>query len=139
MRYSGKQTGYSMIELMVVVAIIGILGAVAYPSYTQYVTRTNRTDAMETLTEVMNQQQRFIMRNRRYATDLRQLGFGQATLETSRGLYVIAAAACGSEPIQRCVQLTATPQGVQQNDGVITLNSRGEKQWAGQAGWYHRK
>lgn len=134
-----KQLGFSLIELMIVVGIIGILGTVAFPSYTKYVTRGNRTDAMETLVEIMNQQQRFALRQRRFATNLTQLGYPNATVETSRDLYVIKAEVCTGETIQRCVILTATPQGGQAGDGDITLNSRGEKEWNSVSGWYHRK
>jgi len=135
-----SQLGFSLLELMIVVAIVGILSAIAIPSYTDYVTRANRTDAMETISEIMNQQQRFVLRNRRYATDLTQIGYGSSVVATVEDFYDITASLCdaGTTPIQRCVLLTAAPKGRQAGDGDITLTSRGERAWNGNAGWYHR-
>ena len=46
-----KHHGFTLIEMMIVVAIIGVLAAIAYPSYQQYVIKTKRTDMM---TEMQN-------------------------------------------------------------------------------------
>ncbi len=49
-----KKQGFTLIELMIVVAVIGVLAAIAYPSYEQYVKRTKRVEA-QTLMQEMSQ------------------------------------------------------------------------------------
>ena len=47
-----NQKGFTLIELMIVVAIVGILAAIAYPSYQGYIERTNRADMMSEMQQI---------------------------------------------------------------------------------------
>ena len=48
---SGKKQGFTLIELMIVVAVIGILAAIAYPSYREQVNQTRRAEVTTVLLE----------------------------------------------------------------------------------------
>ena len=61
------KTGFTIIELMIVVAVIGILASVAYPSYTNYVKRGKIAEATSTLSELRLRAEKFFADNRTYA------------------------------------------------------------------------
>lgn len=64
-----RSRGFTLIELMIVVAIIAVLAAIAYPSYTSYITKTRRNAASACLSEYANYMERYYTTNLRYDQD----------------------------------------------------------------------
>lgn len=123
MRAPGS-SGFTLIELVLVITIVGILVAIAIPSYNSSTTKARRADGQTALMDTMVRQERFFTENNTYTTNLANL---PAATSSPEGYYTIAAAACAGSTIQSCVILTAAPGTAQAGDGDLTLNSRGQK------------
>ena len=101
--------GFTLIELMIVVAIIGIIAAIGYPSYQNSVRESRRTDAYAALTAIAAQQERYFSDNNTYVTDLTQLGYPAATATSPEAYYVVTATA-GASGIGSSFSLSAVAQ-----------------------------
>lgn len=89
-----KNKGFTLIELMVVVAVIGILGAIAMPSYQEYVRKGRRVDAKDALIAIQLAQEKYRGNNTAYTTDLGNLGL--TTTSTQKYYTVAITAATGT-------------------------------------------
>ena len=122
---SGKQNGFTLIELMITVTIVGILAAVAYPSYTSYIIKGNRAAAQAQMLDIANRQQQFMLANRAYATKAQLTTSGYALpIEVSTRYSYNITVGTGAVPDYL---ITFTAIGSQASDGDITLNSEGVK------------
>ncbi|MEO7242545.1 MAG: type IV pilin protein [Variovorax sp.] len=114
--------GFTLIEVMIVVAIVGILTAVALPSYQAYVVRTHRAGAGACLTELAQFMERVYTTNLRYDQNNSSATVLPATqCQTDlNGRYTFAIAAAAVSTFS----LTATPQGAQASadTGCATLS-----------------
>lgn len=124
-----KAFGFTLVELMIVVAILGILATIAIPAYRDSTLKANRADAQITLSRLSTLQERYYFRTNQYTGDFNDLVSGVADNTTSitsdDGYYTIALTATASS-----WSMTATATGSQTDDTAcykLTLNNLGSK------------
>ncbi len=124
--------GFTLIEVMIVVAVVAILAAIALPSYQDSVRKSRRGQAKTDMLELVQ------MLERAYSTDRTYTRYSTlaAPLDQSPrqgdARYAIRISDVGATTYT----LTATPQGGQANDtrcGTLTINQMGVKTISGSA------
>lgn len=135
-----QNRGFTLLELMIVVAIIGILAAVAYPSYQDYTTQARRTDAQSMLMKFANAMERHYTTGFTYM----EVGTTDEGGETTgdSGAPTIFSTQSPKDGTTKYYNLTiktgvtaaaytlvATPIGAQVGDGILELTSTEVRGW----------
>ncbi|MBF0391026.1 MAG: prepilin-type N-terminal cleavage/methylation domain-containing protein [Desulfamplus sp.] len=74
-RLQNRSSGFTLIELMIVVAIIGILAAIAIPNYILYQCKAKQSEAKSNLGAVRTSQEAYFASYDTYSTSLDRIGF----------------------------------------------------------------
>ncbi|PIE00617.1 MAG: pilus assembly protein PilE [Thiothrix nivea] len=135
-----KQYGFTLIEIMIVVAIVAIIAAFAYPSYVEQVRKSKRSDAQIGLQQIAQRQEAYFSRTFSYASTLSQLNYTADTIDSPEGQYVqtiatVTPATCNGTRTNACTAFvvraqpkTGTSQAHDKTCATFTLNNLGRKQ-----------
>lgn len=134
-----RNGGFTLIEMMIVVAIVGILAAIAYPSYQEYVRRGNRAEARATMMDIAQMQERYFSSNNAYLTipaapaappaGWKNWSGSSGAVKYNLSVAVVAADGSVSPPVPASFTITATPAAgyADPNCSSLTFDNSGSK------------
>lgn len=119
----GNSKGFTLIEVMIVVAIVAILASIGIPSYRQHMIKSNRAAAESFMLSIANKQEQYVLDARTYATSLTALNLNTPPEISTKYTITLGNIANNTYTI------TATPKGGQASDtcGAVTLDQAGKK------------
>ena len=125
-----KYTGFTLIELMIVITIIVLLANSAYHSYNSSVRKGRRSDAQQLMLDIVNKQQQYLLSTRTYTTDPTDLnilkdGWTCISTKCSTTFYDVEITVLGTTP--PTFEVDAIALAAQSDDGDLFINSLGTK------------
>ena len=135
--------GFTLIEIMLVVALVGLLAAIGFPTYHESVLKGKRAEGRAALADLLQQQERYMTQNGSYlffqaATPMGVAPFTRYSGDKgpSAAAYTLTAEACDAAlPATACVLVRATPTqaGSDLDVGDLMLGSNGVRTCSGPA------
>ena len=134
---TSRDSGFTLVELMVTLVIAAILVSIAVPTYTSQIRKSKRTDAKTALLDLAGREERYMATNSAYSIDGVALGYGAAFPVTlPNNDYTISAPVVqnadntATPPTPASYALTATAVNVQAKDtscATFSLNNQGQQ------------
>jgi type IV pilus assembly protein PilE len=132
-----RPRGFTLVEVMIVVAIVTILMGIALPSYTQYVKRSSREAVQAELVELSGLQEKIFLNSNAYSSSITGVynggsggGLGVTSGRSKDGRYTLSVSVSGAS-----FTLTATPVSgsTQAGDGNVSITSTNLRLWGDKA------
>jgi type IV pilus assembly protein PilE len=126
------RNGFTLIELMVVVAVIALLAAVGFPSYRDHVARGQRSQGQQLLSDIAQRQEQYLLDRRQYATVFGS-GAGGLNMTMPAGIKYDQPPFTGVDnsttppSYSICMNPSAGSNLAARNDGRLCINNLGQR------------
>jgi len=136
-----RESGVTLIELLIVMVIVAVLSAIAYPSYQSHQRKGSRAAAQSLLMHIANRQAQYILDARNYAVGPGALVALNVSLPNDVAPYYAVTVETGSGGAVPEIPPSFTVRAIpiagtrQETDGELTLTHEGAKSRAGVPGW----
>ena len=121
-----SNSGFTLVELMMVIVIVAVLMGIALPAYQNQVLRGHRAAAKGEMLEIANRQQQYLLANRTYTDTAADIAYTPPADVSDRYTFDLSTVSASGAP---SFTITLQPIGTQLRDGAdpLTLNSEGVK------------
>ena len=127
-----KGRGFTLIELMIVVAIVAVLAMVAFPSYQNYNKKANRSQASQLLLAIQSREEQYLLDARAYTDKLASGGLNMVQdswtctdASCINNFYTVTVTVVAGTPPTSTVRADPIAGKYQASDGYLTLSSAG--------------
>ena len=124
-----RKSGFTLVEVLIVITIIGVLASIAYPSYQQYIVKANRAATQQFLLEAASVQHQYFLANNGNGYAHEDAINSLVSTSSNVSTYYAITFLPTTDTTSSSFTITATPltSSIQKNDGYLSITNTGLK------------
>ena len=123
----GKEIGFTLIELMIVVAVIAIIATLALTSYNSYIIKSHRAAVQNFMLSIASREEQYFLNLLQYTAAIGIGGLNLSTPNEVTGYYTTSVTLNAGPPPGYTITATPVAGSTQTADGILTLDNIGNK------------
>ena len=127
LKRAGKESGFTLIELMIVVTVIAIISAIALTSYNRYIIKSHRTAVQNFMLSIASREEQYFLNVLQYTATVGGGGLNLSTPNEVTGYYTASVTLNAGPPPGYTITAAPVAGSTQASDGTLTLDNTGAK------------